>query len=306
MTDIAALKAKNQHRWDVMKLRPERVHAFDEVARRLCAPAAKARYVEISAATKVPWWVVAVIHEREASQNFKCQLAQGDPLDRPSRNDPAGRGPFLDHPGDTPLHDAFYRGALDALVDCAPHLAKWTDWSPGGTLTATEEMNGLGYANMGVPSAYVWSGTDQYVSGKYVADHVYRASAVDVQEGCAPLIARMMLIDSSIKFGAQAGTPPGALPAKPAKPTVAHGGAAAAGAGAVVVAAQSGIGWGWVVLIGLACAVVGYLVARLARPTMTSTPKVIAPTPVVVAAAPVPPDHVPPPPPPTTTGGTSP
>jgi hypothetical protein len=60
------------------------------------------------------------------------------------------------------------------------------------------------------------------------------------------------------------------------------------------------------VLIGLACAVVGYLVARLARPTMTSTPKVIAPTPVVVAAAPVPPDHVPPPPPPTTTGGTSP
>jgi lysozyme family protein len=60
--------------------------------------------------------------------------------------------------------------------------------------------NGLGYAARGVPSAYVWSGTDQYISGKYVADHVYRASAIDVQEGCAPILARMMALDPSISF----------------------------------------------------------------------------------------------------------
>jgi lysozyme family protein len=60
--------------------------------------------------------------------------------------------------------------------------------------------NGLGYAVRGVPSAYVWSGTDQYISGKYVADHVYRASAVDVQEGCAPILARMMALDPTIRF----------------------------------------------------------------------------------------------------------
>jgi lysozyme family protein len=61
-----------------------------------------------------------------------------------------------------------------------------------------EEYNGLGYAAHGVPSAYVWSGTDQYVSGKFVADHVYRAGVIDVQEGCAPLLATMMAIDPSI------------------------------------------------------------------------------------------------------------
>lgn len=34
-----------------------------------------------------------------------------------------------------------------------------------------------------------------YVSGKFVADHVYRAGVIDVQEGCAPLLAVMMAID---------------------------------------------------------------------------------------------------------------
>jgi lysozyme family protein len=86
------------------------------------------------------------------------------------------------------------------LVNSAPHAAKWTDWTAGGVLTLFEEYNGLGYAAMGVPSAYVWSGTDQYVSGKYIADHVYRASAVDVQEGVAPILAMMMALDPSILF----------------------------------------------------------------------------------------------------------
>lgn len=40
-------------------------------------------------------------------------------------------------------------------------------------LTNLERFSGIGYAARGVPSAYVWSGTDQYVSGKYVRDGVY-------------------------------------------------------------------------------------------------------------------------------------
>jgi lysozyme family protein len=52
----------------------------------------------------------------------------------------------------------------------------------------------------GVPSAYVWSGTDQYVSGKYVADHDYRAGVIDVQEGCAPILAMMLALDPTITF----------------------------------------------------------------------------------------------------------
>ena len=209
MTDIPALIAKNEARWHAMNLRDDRVPKFDAIAARLCAPDAKLRYqgvverLQVAGFQAVPWWVIAVISEREygGPPRWDCQLGQGDPLHQASTHDPAGRGPFLDHPGDTtPGNDAWTRCCLDALIDCAPHAAKWTDWSAGGTMTILEEYNGLGYAAHGVPSAYVWSGTDQYVSGKYVADHVYRNDVVDVQEGCAPIIARMMALDPSIQF----------------------------------------------------------------------------------------------------------
>jgi lysozyme family protein len=209
MTNIVRLKAANAARWHAMHMRASRIPAFDGIAHRLCAAPAKARYQAISDGTarvidgkptQVPWFAIAVIHEREASQRWDRQLGQGDPLDQVSRNDPRGRGPFLNHASDTPLHDAFYRAALDALLDCAPYAGRWTDWSAGGLLTLLEEYNGLGYAARGAPSAYVWSGTDQYSSGKFVADHVYRPGVVDVQEGCAPILARMMAIDDSVKF----------------------------------------------------------------------------------------------------------
>lgn len=209
MTDIAKLKAANAWRWSMMHLRATRIPAFDATAKRLCDPVAKARYqgatdrLVVLGFQPVPWWFIAVVSEREygGPPHWDKQLGQGDPLDQISRHDPKGRGPFRDHPGDvTPGNDAWTRGCIDALVDCGPYAAKWKDWTVGGTLTLLEEYNGLGYAAHGVPSAYVWSGTDQYVSGKYVADHDYRANVIDVQEGVAPIIARMMAIDSSIKF----------------------------------------------------------------------------------------------------------
>ena len=206
--NLPALKAANAHRWGLMRINASRFKSFEAVARRLCAPTAKARYQKISDGTKrmllgglstqVPWFIIAVIHEREASGQFDKQLGQGDPLGRPSVNDPKGRGPFFDHPNDPPGEDAFYRGALDALQDCHPYAGAWQDWSIGGALTLLEEYNGLGYAARGVPSAYVWSGTNQYVSGKFVADHLYRANVVDVQEGCAGILSQMMVVDPSI------------------------------------------------------------------------------------------------------------
>lgn len=188
-------------------MRANRIHEFDATAARLSAPDAKARYQGVtdrlieSGKSPVPWWFVAIVSEREygGPPRWDRQLGQGDPLHAVSIHDPKGRGPFLDHASDiTPGHDAWTRCCLDALIDCAPHAANWLDWTIGGVLTLFEEYNGLGYAAMGVPSAYVWSGTDQYTSGKYIADHVYRASAVDVQEGCAGILSRMIAIDPTI------------------------------------------------------------------------------------------------------------
>lgn len=208
MTNIPNLIKRNAERWANMHVKANRIHEFDNTAKRLSEANAKARYQGVTDRLleknlQSPWWFIAIVSEREygGPPHWDRQLGQGDHLDKISTHDPRGRGPFLNHSSDiTPGNDAWTRGCLDALVECAPYAAKWKDWSIGGVLTLLEEYNGLGYANMGVPSAYVWSGSDQYVSGKYVADHVYRASAVDVQEGCAPLLSRMMAINSDIKF----------------------------------------------------------------------------------------------------------
>ena len=219
--DIQALIARNASRWNTMRLDPSRLPTFDSIAKRLCDPDNKTRFQAVTdrlvkmGLQPVPWWFIAIVAEREygGPPHWDKQLGQGDPLGQVSHNDPAGRGPFLAHATDTLQDNAWLRCALDALIDCSPHAAHWPDWTPGGTMTILEEYNGLGYAMRGVPSAYVWSGTDQYVSGKYVADHVYRNDVKDVQEGCAPILHQMMQIDKSIQF-------PGALKVLPSVPAI--------------------------------------------------------------------------------------
>ncbi len=254
MPDLVKLKAANARRWAVAQIRPSDVAKIDAAAKRLAAPDAKARYRAVSARTGVPWFVIAVIHEREASQSWRANIAQGDPWDEVSRHVPAGRGPFR----------SFEDAAVDALVNCAPHAARNTDWSAGGALTLLESYNGLGYAAMGMPSPYIWASTDQYVHGKYVADHKFDPTAVDRQIGCAALLKRMAVLDPSVAFDGTAGMAsasanapadkqpadrkPASLPARnrsSAAPKAggtakAAGGAAAAGA-AATAAHQAGV-----------------------------------------------------------------
>jgi lysozyme family protein len=200
VVDIVALKAANVRRWNAAKL--TRGPEFLPVAKRLVA--AKQRYMTVSVQTGIPWPFIAVTHQRESSQDWTRSLAQGDPWNKASTHVPAGRGPFR----------SWEEAAYDALVNCAPHAARNTDWSIGGLLTLLERYNGLGYASGPVtkrngivvdrfpsqPSPYIWSGTDQYKKGKYVHDGVFDPEAVDKQLGCAGLIMAMMSGDETIKF----------------------------------------------------------------------------------------------------------
>ena len=186
--DIALLTQANLRRWNVAKVWPELTQTIDAVSSRLVA--AKDRYQTVSAATNVPWFIIAVIHERESSQSWLANLAQGDPWDRQSIHVPAGRGPF----------NSWEDAAIDALTNCAPYAARWTDWTIGAALTLLEQYNGLGYAMHMVPSPYIWASTDQYTSGKYIADGHYDPNAVDHQMGCAALLREMMLLDPTIAF----------------------------------------------------------------------------------------------------------
>lgn len=202
MTDLVALKAANVLRFQHAKL----TRNFTMVAAHMVA--AKVRYQAVEAKTGVPWFAIAVIHERESGQNWFASLAQGDPWNRVSVHVPAGRGPFK----------SWEDAAIDALADCAPYLARNKDWTAAGSLLRLEQYNGLGYAARGVPSPYLWAGTDQYHSGKYVRDGIYDPHAVDPQLGCAGLLLAIMALDTSVKFA----DPPSAtsVPAAGVNPSI--------------------------------------------------------------------------------------
>src|SRR5512139_2197460 len=182
MADLVSLNAQ---RWEAAKLTRD----FSAVAKRLLAH--KAVYQDIEHKTGVPWFVVAAIHYRERNGDFAANLANGDPWNQVTTHVPQGIGPFK----------SFADAAVYALTNCHPYAAKNKDWSAGGAMTLIERYNGMAYANRGLPSPYVWSGTDQYVIGKVIRDHGPIENIVDKQLGCAGLIKTMALLDPSIQLG---------------------------------------------------------------------------------------------------------
>lgn len=144
----------------------------------------RSRYELASKATGVPWDVIGVIHFRESSNDFRGVLHNGQKIIGTGKKTtlvPKGRGPF----------STWEEAAIDALTNCHPHLARNKDWSIGTTLDKLEAYNGLGYRNKGLPSPYLWAGTDQYTKGKYVADGKFDPNHVDKQLGVAPILMKL-------------------------------------------------------------------------------------------------------------------
>jgi len=233
-----ALKAKNAKRWADSKV----TKYYPSIVKKILAN--KARYKAVEVKTGVPWPVVAAIHVREADMNFNTQLAQGDPLSRKSTHVPKGQGPYTGP-------QAWENAAVRALKDEGG--PSWKDWTSGGWTTFLEKYNGLGYYKMGKPSPYVWAGTNQYTSGKYVADGQYSASAIDTQPGCATLIGQLATQDKTIN--------PDDLTKKSVVPHITTGGAIIAG-GAATAASTPHHLWPWVlggtILVAIAAIVYFY------------------------------------------------
>lgn len=193
MANIPYLITQNNSKWKDCTIAPSRRAEVMLTANRLIAPAAKAQYIALQQTTGVPWWVIAVIHEREASQDFRRSLAQGDLWNHVSVNVPRGRGPFK----------SFFAAGVDSLVKCPPFASRWKDWSAGGALTLTELYNGTGYEDHHhEASPYVWGATNHEEWGKYVSDGDWSARVWDTQLGCAAMIKGMMELDNSIQLGA--------------------------------------------------------------------------------------------------------
>lgn len=139
------------------------------------------RYEQVEAATQVPWYVIAAIHSLEGSLNFKTHLHNGDPLTGKTVHVPKGRPP-----GTPPF--TWEASAADALT--FDNMKGVKNWTLAVILFKLEGFNGFGYRtkHQDVLTPYLWSFTNHYEKGKFVADGKFDPNAVSQQVGAAAIL----------------------------------------------------------------------------------------------------------------------
>ena len=174
--------------WAKAQILPQFQNAANNLAKQLNSY--KSRYEAVKAATKVPWWWLACIHERESSCDFHTYLGNGEYVigpaamaaGRKTQLVPRGRGPFPD----------WNTGAIDALHN--EGYVGITDWSLPHALYLAEGFNGWGYLGK-INSPYIWSWTDLYSSGKFQENRHgswFNPNLRDPQPGVAAMLKAMI------------------------------------------------------------------------------------------------------------------
>lgn len=144
----------------------------------------KGRYQAVAARTGIPAALIAAIHWRESSGNFGTYLHQGDPLGKPAVHVPTNI-PVFTRWEDAAVH-ALTMSDKAQVRDDLQMTAETSD--AASMATFAEFYNGLGYHNRDRASPYVYSGTDEYQGGKYVADGQFSATAMDRQLGVLTMV----------------------------------------------------------------------------------------------------------------------
>lgn len=183
--------------WDAMTIKPARAAEFNERAQY--AIDNRSIYMTIERLTGVPWPLIACIHMRESDAQdkhgnplFTSYLGNGQPLKRRTTIVPKGRGPFL-----APAPQDFIDGAIDALE--YDHLTRVIDWRLEKILYNLELFNGFGYFYHGVPSCYLFGGTNIQKVGKFKSDNDWAPNMWDTQPGCAPML-KIIMLDQNLQY----------------------------------------------------------------------------------------------------------
>lgn len=139
------------------------------------------RYAAAGKRVGVPWYFIAAVHGLEASFNFRAHFHNGDfPLGRRTRQIPAGRPLVWLPPSD------WESSTVDALRLMG--FAGQQDWSLPRTLYRLEAYNGFGYRRIGRVTPYLWSFSNHFDRGKFVADGHFDPRARSQQCGAAMML----------------------------------------------------------------------------------------------------------------------
>ena len=172
---MAALTKAGRKQYELLYesclVRPNRRAAVDQLVARITA--SKPRYQKVGKALGIPWYVVGIIHSLEASGDFTRHLHNGDPLTARTTHVPAGR-PTTGKPPFT-----WEQSATDALRGRGARQLE-------GLEPARHALPARGLQRLrlprtttpDVPSPYLWSFSNHYTRGKYVADGRFSPTAV--------------------------------------------------------------------------------------------------------------------------------
>lgn len=186
MSSINLTKALSAEYFDLfqtLEIAPGHFSEVDAIVDRLLER--KSAYKTVADSVGAPWFFVGVIHNMESSLNFNCHLHNGDSLKERTHHVPKDR-PAAGNPPFT-----WEESAIDALQ--LRKVDQVDDWGLDHLLYELEGYNGWGYRkfHQHVKSPYLWSFSNQYTKGKYVADGTWSDTAVSRQCGAAVLIKRL-------------------------------------------------------------------------------------------------------------------
>jgi len=168
--------------WASCVIRPERAGEVAWHRKKLVQY--RARYEAVAARTGVPWWFIGVVHALEGSFNFNGHLHNGDPLSARTVQVPIGRPVNWNPPND------WESSAVDALT--MKGFNDQADWTFARSLYRWEGYNGFGYYAKNINSPYLWSFSNHYTKGKFVADHRYASDFVSKQCGAAVMLRALL------------------------------------------------------------------------------------------------------------------
>ncbi len=152
----------------------------DIACRHILDPANWSRYLALEQRLAIPAPFSGALDYRESNCNPHLGLGQGDPWNAVSTHVPRGFGPFHSW-----LDAAVFYAHYDHLDDnSAPWSLAYEAWKG-------EIWNGIGYRFHGVPSTYLWAGTNHQRPGFYEADGEWNPYAIDTRVGIMPIIVRL-------------------------------------------------------------------------------------------------------------------
>lgn len=179
------VEAEYRRLFETCQIRSEHRSTVQWYVSKIVDAARRKSYEQAFEETCVPWYAVAIIHGMECSFDMTSHLHNGDPLKAKTKQVPAGRpNPWL------PPSD-WVSSAVDALR--YDKLHEQADWSLARTLYRWEGYNGWRSRLLhNINTPYLWSFSNHYTKGKFVADNKWDPNAVSKQCGAAVMLKALV------------------------------------------------------------------------------------------------------------------